>query len=355
VEDLDVNSSFWTGKRVLVTGHTGFKGSWLTLWLRHLGADVIGYALDPPSTPNLFELASAGEGIISVHADVREWEPLLAVVHQHQPEIAFHLAAQSLVRRSYEDPRSTFDTNVMGTVNFLDVLRESKTRVAVVVTSDKCYDNVAMSRGYREGDLLGGRDPYSGSKACAEIVTSAYRSSFFTDGTPAIASVRAGNVIGGGDWADDRLIPDALRAFDRNEPLRVRNPDSERPWQHVLDPLHGYLMLAERLWHDGELFAEPWNFGPTDPPRSVAWLAEMFCRTWDDGASWSRVPSSGPSETAILRLDPSKAIERLSWRPKLGVETAVEWTVRWYKEQKRDPARGRELVHRDIAEFEALR
>ena len=275
--------AFWRGKRVLVTGHTGFKGAWLALWLQELGAQVLGYALDPPTTPSLFALADVLEGMRSVHGDVRDFEAVKAAMAQHRPEIVLHLAAQSLVLYSYEHPLETYQTNVLGTVNGIEAARQvGGVRVLVNVTSDKCYENREWPWGYRENEAMGGHDPYSSSKGCAELVTAAYRRSYFGPDTPGgaalgLASARAGNVIGGCDWAQHRIVPDVMRAFAAGEPVQVRSPDTIRPWQHVLDPLSGYLLLAERLWHDVSAFADGWNFGPQEQDaRSVRWVVERI-------------------------------------------------------------------------------
>jgi CDP-glucose 4,6-dehydratase len=331
--------AFWTGKRVLLTGHTGFKGSWLALWLQHLGATVVGVALAPPSTPSLFMRGRVAEGMTSIHGDVRHLDVLEDIMDTHRPEVVFHLAAQSLVRPSYRDPVTTYATNVMGTVHVLEAMRRTGTaRVGVMVTSDKCYANrESMLWGYREDDPMGGHDPYSNSKGCAELVTSAYRDSFFTAGgdgqpSPAIASVRAGNVIGGGDWADDRLLPDIVRAFEAGTPVRIRRPQAIRPWQHVVEPLGGYLTLAQHLWKCGEAAGGGWNFGPNDDDaRSVQYVAETMARAWGTGASVELDAGPHPHEATYLRLDCSKARTLLDWRPRLTLDEALAWTVDWYQ------------------------
>ena len=326
---------FWNEKRVLVTGHTGFKGGWLSLWLSRLGAQVTGYSLAPPTTPSLFDLARIGEDLSDLREDVRDGERLKDAVRHTRPEIVFHLAAQPLVRESYRNPVETFATNVMGTVNLLEAVRSSSARVVIVVTSDKCYENREWLWGYRETEPLGGDDPYSASKGAAEIVTSAFRAAFFSpqddEGGAAVASVRAGNVIGGGDWSIDRLIPDIVRAFAAREVVSIRNPKAERPWQHVLDALNGYLMLAERLWESRSL-AEAWNFGPSEEhTREVGWIVGRMSELWGDGAQWRLDDAPGPHEATLLRLDSSKARKRLGWRPKLNVGDALQWTVDWYR------------------------
>ncbi len=326
---------FWASRKVLITGHTGFKGSWLALWLQHLGASVHGYSLGFPTTPSLYEAAGVSELVASEEGDVADLEHLAAVVAQHQPEVVFHLAAQSLVRRSYDDPLGTFRTNVMGTVTLLEAVRRAGgVRVVLNVTSDKCYRNKGWDWGYRETDELGGSDPYSSSKACAELVSTAYGKSFFgSGGSPALASVRAGNVIGGGDWAADRLIPDIVRATRQAGPLLVRHPHAVRPWQHVLDCLDGYLLLAERMWWDPGT-AGAWNFGPDDSStRSVGWMVRrMTALLGAGGTDWrSHSPGDERYEAAVLRLDSSRARMRLGWRPKLSIEAATQLTADWYR------------------------
>jgi CDP-glucose 4,6-dehydratase len=332
-----MSASFWKGRTVLVTGHTGFKGAWLSLWLESLGADVVGYALDPLTAPNLFELARVGQGIRDLRGDVRDLERLTAVVRDHRPEVVFHLAAQSLVRPSYRDPVETYSTNVMGTVNLLEAIRRTGgTRAVVNVTSDKCYENHGQATGYREGDPMGGHDPYSSSKGCAELVTACYRRSYFSvaaGGPPvALASARAGNVIGGGDWATDRLIPDCMRSVMAGRPIPIRSPDAVRPWQFVLEPLGGYLLLAERLIESGPDFAEAWNFGP-DPQdaKPVAWAADCIVDLWGGGTSWVRASGDPLHEAKELRLDCAKAKARLGWSPRTDLRRSLAWVVDWYK------------------------
>jgi len=294
---------FWSGRRVFLTGHTGFKGGWLALWLGKLGAQVTGYSLEPPTKPSLFELARVAESARSVIADVRDIAKLEQTMAAARPEVVFHLAAQSLVRQSYTDPVGTYATNVVGTANVLDIVRRTRSVKAVVnVTSDKCYENRESASGYRESDRLGGHDPYSNSKACAELVTQAFRDSFFAPGNStgsrvALASARAGNVIGGGDWATDRLLPDFVRAILEKRPVRIRHPEAVRPWQHVLDPLAGYLRLAERLAVEGERWAEGWNFGPEESDaRNVRWMVERLTQLWGDGASWEFDNAAHPTK-----------------------------------------------------------
>jgi len=340
-----MNPGFWSGRRVFVTGCTGFKGSWLCLMLRHLGAQITGYSLPPPTTPNLYTEAAVTDQLRTVEGDVRDADRVRECLLQARPEVVFHLAAQSLVRRSYTDPLETYSTNVMGTASLLEACRKTPgLKAVVIVTTDKCYLNREWVWGYREEDALGGDDPYSSSKAAAELVTAAYRQSFFNATSyskygVAIASARAGNVIGGGDWAEDRLIPDAMRAFAKREAVCLRHPQSTRPWQHVLDPLSGYLALAERMALDGPKVAEAWNFGPlSDEPKTVAWVMDYVCSGWQDGARWIQDSEAHPHEGRHLRLDCSKAAERLHWRPRLSLTQGLDLTLEWYKAraQQRD-------------------
>lgn len=351
---MGVSPEFWGGKRVLITGHTGFKGAWLTLWLGRLGASLTGYALAPPTQPNLFETAGVSAIMRSVHGDVRDAARLGKVFGEAMPEIVFHLAAQSLVRASYDDPVGTFSTNVTGTVQVLQACRASPSvRAVVVVTSDKCYEEHAARQPYRESDPLGGHDPYSASKACAEIATVAFRRSYFAvTGTGlAVATARSGNVIGGGDWATDRLLTDLIAAFSAGRQPRLRNPGATRPWQHVLDPLAGYLALAERLYGEGESFAEAWNFGPApDSTADVRSVANRVARLWGPGASWILDPEPQPREAPALALDAGKAHERLEWRPRIGLDTALEWTVSWYKSWHQG-GNARQLAEDQIGRF----
>lgn len=352
-----IRHDFWAGKRVLVTGHTGFKGSWLILWLRELGAEVAGYALEPPTDLSLWRQLALEKEILSHAADVRDFPALMRVFREMRPDIVFHLAAQSLVRPSYEDPVGTYATNVMGTVHLLEAVRQtSGVQVVVNVTSDKCYENREWIRGYREDDPMGGRDPYSSSKGCAELVTAAYRSSFFdkaSDGT-AIATVRAGNVIGGGDWAADRLVPDFVRATQQGVPVRIRNPLATRPWQHVLEPLYGYLSLAERLWEQGAAYAGGWNFGPADEGAvPVETVISTLVSLWGAPARWIGDPGPHPHEAHFLRLDSSKARSLLHWKPRLDLPTALAWTVEWYKGMAGD-VDARALCLKQIKSYEKL-
>ena len=325
---------FWRGKRVFLTGHTGFKGSWLSLWLQSLGAKVHGLSLQPPTTPNLFTVAEVEGGMAShTIADIRDLGTVQRAMYAVQPEIVIHMAAQPLVRLSYAEPVETYATNVMGTVHVLESARKiPSVKAIVVVTTDKCYENKEWAWGYRENESMGGHDPYSNSKGCAELVTSAYRNSFLQSSGIAVASARAGNVIGGGDWAADRLVPDILRAFEDNQPITIRNPQSTRPWQHVLEPLSGYLTLAEHLYTHGQAYAEGWNFGPRDDDaRSVEWIVEHMVKSWGKGASWQQDGGDHPHEANYLKLDISKAKARLGWQPRWPLGTALELITTWHQ------------------------
>ena len=333
-----MNSVFWKYKKVLLTGHTGFKGSWLSLWLQDLGADVSGYSIDVPTDPSLYDAAEVGDGMTSVTGDVRDLASLKSFVEKASPEIVIHMAAQSLVRRSYTDPVGTYDTNIMGTVNLLEAVRHiGSVRVVIIVTSDKCYNNEERAQGYREDEPMGGYDPYSSSKGCAELITAAYRNSFFNSANfdqheTAVASVRAGTVVGGGDWAEDRLIPDIVAAFQGGTMPEVRNPHAVRSWQFVMDPLNGYLTLAESLWNDGQAFAGAWNFGPDESDaKDVGYIVEQLSRVWGEDAEWRHDESDQPHEATNLRLDSSKARSALSWSPVLDLTTTLDWIVEWYQ------------------------
>ena len=354
-----INPDFWRGKRVFLTGHTGFKGSWLSLWLQKMGADVVGYALPAPTSPSLFEIAGVGGGMRSIIADIRDFPTLSATIAEYRPEIVFHMAAQSLVRLSYEQPVETYATNVMGTVHVLEAIRQAGcVRAIVSITSDKCYENREWVWGYREDDPMGGADPYSSSKGCAELVTAAYRASFFSSAGHvkhgvALASARAGNVIGGGDWARDRLIPDIMTAFLEQRPVLIRNPNAIRPWQHVLEPLRGYLMLAERLCNEGLAFAEGWNFGPNDEDaKPVEWIVTRLADIWGNGTTWSIDGSRHPYEASYLKLDISKARSKLDWRPRWPLESSLQYIVDWYLAFRRGDNM-RELTLNQITEYEA--
>ena len=332
MESLGIDPSFWKGKRVFVTGHTGFKGGWICLWLKHLGVEVIGYSLEPATVPSLFEAADVGEGMQSIFGDIRDHAKLSKAISESKPDVVIHMAAQPLVRYSYAQPAETYEVNVMGTVHLLEGVRTTPSVKAVVnVTSDKCYENRERVLGYRENEAMGGVDPYSSSKGCAELVTSAYRQSFFEPAGIALASARAGNVIGGGDWAADRLIPDFLRAMDAGETLNIRSPQAVRPWQHVLEPLSGYLMLAEQLYSNGASFAEGWNFGPSDDDsRTVSWIIERMAEMRKD-INWQCDEAPQLHEANLLKLDSSKARGQLNWQPRWRLQTALQKCIKLNK------------------------
>lgn len=338
MEGLVVNAEFWRDKSVFITGHTGFKGSWLSLWLQRLGADVTGYALDPPTTPSLFAVARIGDDMRSIVADIRDCDRVAKAVRDAKPDIVIHMAAQSLVRASYTMPVETYATNVMGTVHLLEAVRRcDAVRAVVNVTSDKCYENREWVWGYRENEPMGGYDPYSSSKGCAELVTAAYRASYFNPeryaehGT-AVATARAGNVIGGGDWASDRLVPDVMRAVASGNAVVIRRPDAIRPWQHVLEPLGGYLTLAERLYSGGPTYSGGWNFGPDDADaKPVRWIAEHLTRSWGNGASWVIDSGPQPHEATFLKLDCAKAKAILAWQPRWALPAALDSIVEWQR------------------------
>ena len=329
---------FWNGKRIFITGHTGFKGSWISIWLQRMHAEVTGYSLEPPTDPSLFKLARVDRGMIDIRGDVRDLNSLSHALNESRPEIVIHMAAQSIVRDSYKIPVDTYSTNVMGTVNLLEAVRSCNSIRAVVnVTTDKCYENREWLRGYVENDTLGGYDPYSNSKACSELVTAAYRNSYFNSINygvhgVAIASARAGNVIGGGDWSVDRLIPDCIKALLKGEKVLVRNPTAIRPWQHVLEPLYGYLLLAQRLYEDGPKYAEAWNFGPPDEDlKTVEWMVKSLYSKWGKNTEYEIDLKDNPHESHILKLDCSKSRIKLGWRPRWNVEKAIDSIVDWTK------------------------
>ncbi|NYS59723.1 CDP-glucose 4,6-dehydratase [Vreelandella salicampi] len=328
-----VTPDFWHGKKVFLTGHTGFKGSWLALWLQQLGAEVKGYALAPPTSPALFEEARVSDGMKTELADIRDLSTLTHSMATFDPDVLIHMAAQPLVRLSYHEPVETYSTNVMGSLHVLEAARHCPNlRVIVNVTTDKCYENQEWVWGYRENEPMGGHDPYSSSKACAELLTAAYRNSYFhLPNAPALASARAGNVIGGGDWARDRLIPDILWAFEQGRAVKIRNPNAIRPWQHVLEPLGGYLVLAEKLWEQGSHYAQAWNFGPRDEDaRPVAWILDRMAQCWGPGASWVKDDAPQPHEAHYLKLDTSKARAVLGWSPTWALETTLSRIVEWH-------------------------
>ena len=326
-----VDRAFWKGKRVFVTGHTGFKGSWLSLWLEDMGAVVKGYSLEPYTEPSLFNVAKVSSGIESEIGNIRDYDKLKTSISSFSPDIILHLAAQPLVRDSYEDPLGTYETNVMGTANLLQASRElPNLKSIVIVTTDKCYENREWEWGYRENEAMGGYDPYSSSKGCAELVTTAFRRSFFQSTDVAIASARAGNVIGGGDWSKDRLIPDVLRSYNQGDQVIIRNPKATRPWQHVIEPLSGYLILAEELYNKGQAFAEPFNFGPRDEDcQSVESILNIINVNWADCPGWKLDDEANPHEARFLKLDISKAKEKLNWTPKWNLEATIKRIVDW--------------------------
>ncbi len=334
---MDLNFSFWRNKKVFITGHTGFKGSWLCLWLQQLGAEVTGYAMLPPTNPSLFEVARVKEGMVSIIGDIRDEIMLDKAMQEAAPDIVIHMAAQPLVRRSYIDPVETYSTNVIGTVHLFEAVRKtSSVRAVVNVTSDKCYKNKEWVWGYRENEEMGGYDPYSSSKGCAELVTSAYRNSFFNPAEyiehhVSLASARAGNVIGGGDWAKDRLIPDILASISNRSPVVIRSPQAIRPWQHVLEPLNGYLQLAQKLYEGEGSFAESWNFGPNEEDsRSVQWIVEQFIQYWGSGASWRLDDAAHVHESNYLKLDCSKSKVQLDWHPRFSLAYTLKMIVIWH-------------------------
>jgi CDP-glucose 4,6-dehydratase len=338
LEGVVMLTEFWQGKKVLLTGHTGFKGSWLSVWLQMLGAEVVGYSLPAPTQPCLFELAQVGDRLNSIVGDIRDLDHLVQTIKKYQPEIIIHMAAQALVRESYKNPVDTYAVNVMGTVNLLEAVRQVGGVKAVVnVTSDKCYENQEWVWGYRENEAMGGYDPYSSSKGCSELVTSAYRNSFFhpinyEQHGVGMATARAGNVIGGGDWASDRLVPDILKAWQTGQRVVIRNPNAVRPWQHVLEPLSGYLSLAEHLYKDGATYSSAWNFGPNESDaKTVGWIVEQMANLWGKDATWTQNNLPQPHEANYLKLDCSKARNQLKWEPKLDVKTALTWVIDWTK------------------------
>lgn len=358
---MAINKEFWTGKKVFLTGHTGFKGSWASMLLTSLGAQVFGYSLQPPSTPSLFIAASLEKIVEGVIADIRDEERLSYEMDKASPDIVIHMAAQPLVRLSYLTPVDTFSTNIMGTVNVLEAVRLSKSVKAFLnVTTDKCYSNNEWDWGYRETDILGGIDPYSSSKTCSEIVTTSYRESFFEKinderGKVAIASARAGNVIGGGDWATDRLIPDIIRAFESGETVKIRNPSSIRPWQFVLEPLTGYLTLIEKMYEGEKLFSSAWNFGPAiEDAVPVLSIVKKIAKSWIGDVYWScEAEDNGKSETTFLKLDTSKARANLGWKAKLNIDSALEMTCDWHK-AFREGKNMFDFSKSQIAKFEKL-
>lgn len=359
-----IHEKFWRGRRVFITGHTGFKGTWLCLWLKHLGAEVTGYGLLPPTEPSLYGLCGLEQIIQSITGDVRGGESISRAMEAAKPDIVIHMAAQSLVRQSYKDPVETYSTNVMGTVQVMEAIRKCASVKAVInVTTDKCYENQEWIWGYRENDPLGGYDPYSSSKACSEMVTAAYRSSYFSPEEyqvhgVAVATVRSGNVIGGGDWAKDRLIPDCLRSLMQEDSILIRNPNAIRPWQHVLEPLSGYLILAERLVEEGATYASAWNFGPeVSDAKPVKWIVEQLCSKWgaDDQYVIEENNDSQPHETHYLRLDCAKSKDQLNWHPRWSLTQALDKIIEWtqnYQASPSDIEMMQDITMRQIREYE---
>jgi len=334
----NIFNNIYNGRKVLVTGHTGFKGGWLSLWVKELGAEVIGYSLDPPTKPSFFEAVDLKNKLIHIIGDVRDEKYLLSVFEKHQPEFVFHLAAQSLVRFSYKEPRLTYETNIMGTINVLEAVRKTNSvKVCIVITTDKCYENREWIYGYRENDPIGGYDPYSSSKGCAELITAAYRNSFFNPDNygknhdVALSTVRAGNVIGGGDWGEDRLIPDCVKTFSQNKIINIRNPQATRPWQYVLEPLSGYLLLGSKMYKDGKRYNSAWNFGPNDNDIiTVEEIVKSVIMNWGNG-DYKVDTSNQPHEAGLLKLDTSKARTFLGWKPVYNIYETIKRTTKWYK------------------------
>jgi CDP-glucose 4,6-dehydratase len=345
-------SNFWKNKKVFITGHTGFKGSWMSIWLNMLGANVKGYSLQPPSKPSLFEEANVSSLLNSEINDIRSYNELNKSIQGFAPEIVFHMAAQPLVRVSYRYPLETYETNVMGTANLLQACCNLDSVKAVInITTDKCYENIEEDIGYKETDKMGGSDPYSSSKGCAELVTAAYRQSFYKNKDIGLASVRAGNVIGGGDWAEDRLIPDILKAFESNKPVVIRNPNATRPWQHVLEPLSGYILLAEKLHNNPIEFSDGWNFGPNfEDAKPVGTIVSILSDLWPN-SSWQLDKSDNPHEANLLKLDISKAKSKLSWSPVWNLEKSLEKIVQWQKSWSLKTNNAHDLCVGEINQF----
>tara|TARA_B110001454_G_C12711642_1_gene430956 strand:- start:1535 stop:2605 length:1071 start_codon:yes stop_codon:yes gene_type:complete len=352
-----MDSTFWKNKKVLLTGHTGFKGSWLSLWLQKLGVDLVGFSKSIPTRPSLFELADVGKNMTSIMEDVTDIECITNAIKQHKPEIVIHMAAQSLVHKSYDQPLETFSTNIMGTINLLEAIRTSSKKCVIInVTSDKCYENQELARGYKETDMMGGLDPYSSSKGCAELITSSFRNSFFSNSDTkefdiSLASVRAGNVIGGGDWAENRIVPDIIRGIIDKKIIKIRNPNAIRPWQHVLEPLRGYLELVEKIWNNKSEYAESWNFGPDhEDLKSVSWITDKIIDVWGSDVKVDNNNTNYKPETNLLKLDCSKAKSKIKWMPKIKLEQAIQLTVDWYKqyEQKNEL---KEFTQNQIEEY----
>lgn len=355
-----MNKDFWSKKKILLTGHTGFKGSWLSLWLQKLNSNVIGFSKSIPTNPSLFQLANIEDGMTSIIGDVCDYDKLEEVIKEYKPEIVIHMAAQAILRESHSNPVETYATNVMGTVNLLESIRKAgNVKVILNVTTDKCYEPNESSKGHLETDRLGGYDPYSNSKACSELVTASFRDSFFNPkeyhkhGT-SLASCRAGNVIGGGDWGKDRLIPDIMKGILNNEIIKIRNPNSIRPWQYVLDPLNGYLILVEKLWSSGSEFSEGWNFGPEENnEKPVKWIVEKLTKQWSKDIKWDIDNNINLHEENYLRLNCIKANSRLGWMPKLNLEQGLEWIIEWYRQYKKNNNM-KDITEQQIEKFQKL-
>jgi len=352
-----MNSNFWKNKKVLLTGHTGFKGSWLSIWLKKMGGDLIGFSKDVPTEPSLFELADVSKDMTSVMGDIRDFSVVQKIIEDNQPDIIIHMAAQALVRDSYKNPLETFSTNIMGTANVLEAIKISKkTRVMINVTSDKCYENKGIGNNFSEDAAMGGYDPYSSSKGCSELISSAYRNSFyniedFESHKLSLSTVRAGNVIGGGDWAKDRLIPDIMNGIAKKNSIEIRHMDAIRPWQFVLEPLNGYLLLAEKMWDEGNKFSEAWNFGPDNKnSKSVKWILEKISKEWNKEIKWNENNGDDLREASILKLNSEKVKKRLGWEAKLNIDETIGWTINWYKEFLRD-SNMKEYTEKQIDDF----
>ncbi|MCH6255342.1 CDP-glucose 4,6-dehydratase [Puniceicoccaceae bacterium K14] len=350
-----MNKSFWKNKTVFITGHTGFKGSWLSIWLAKIGCNVIGYSLPSPTTPSLYQSSNIEDSITNIEGDIRDLDTLKTSIAKYKPDIVLHMAAQALVRESYDNPIETYMVNVIGTANVLEAIRGSESvKVFVGITTDKCYKKQDGPWGYKETDPLGGNDPYASSKAGSELVIHSYRKSFFQKQNTAIASVRAGNVIGGGDWAKDRIIPDAMRAFQTNKMLHIRNPHAVRPWQFVMEPIRGYLMLAEKLWDNPAGYEDGWNFGPNeDSSKEVGYIVKFLVNKWDGSTNWKLDTLENPPEDGFLRLDSSKARWKLGWKPMIHLDECLEWIVEWYQKQN-NGENILEITENQLSRYEAI-
>lgn len=350
-----MNRDFWKNKKVFITGHTGFKGSWMSIWLHSMGAKVYGYSLPAPTTPSLFHEAEVEKLVHHTVGNICDYEKLLASLQEAQPDIVLHMAAQPLVRESYINPIETYATNVMGTVHILEALRHTPSvKSTVIITTDKCYENFEHDAGYAEHDPMGGHDPYSSSKGCAELVTSAMRRSFFFNSKNAIASARAGNVIGGGDWAVDRLIPDFIRSFSKHEAVKIRNPHAIRPWQHVMEPLSGYLKLAEKLYTHGHEYSSAWNFGPyEEDARNVSYIADKLVELWGGDSQWQLDGDCHPHEAKYLKLKINKAVKHLGWTPKFNIDETLKFTCDWYQNFYKNKSNAYTVTIEQISAYES--